>query len=487
MESQKIDRSLPQAKLIIGDKELTTGSGGVYQHVNPATGKVQADVPLAGKAETDEAVAAAQEAFKTWRRTPPTQRRDLLLKLARLVRENAPEFQRLAALETATPLATSGGGPLLCDEWTSYYAGWADKLDGQLVGNYTDNELIYTVPEPYGVIGIIITWNGPLISLGMKVAPALAAGNTVVIKPAEQTPFVATLFGQLVKAAGFPPGVVNILPGSVESATTLIGHPLVKKVTFTGGPVTARKIMHQCADLLKPVVLELGGKSANIVFEDADLDAAAQLSAFWSVAVLSGQGCELPTRLLVQDTVYDALVQKVVAIVKSLKVGDPFDPTAMMGPLINAEACTRVLGMIERAQAAGARLLTGGERLGGELADGFYVSPAVFEVDDLSSEMAQQEVFGPVLVIHKFSTEAEAIAIANGTNYGLGGYIQTNDLKRAHRVAAELQTGYVHLNGSRNIPAWAPFGGLGVSGFGKEGGRQGIEEFVFYKTISLTQ
>lgn len=485
--TQNVDRSVPQAKLIIGDKELTTGSGGIYQHINPATGQHQADVPLAGKAETEQAVDAAQQAFQSWRRTPPTERRDLLLKLAQLVKDNAAEFQRLAGLETATPLATSAGGPALCEEWTRYYAGWADKLDGQLIGNYTDNELIYSVPEPYGVIGIIITWNGPLISLGMKVAPALAAGNTVVIKPAEQTPFVATLFGQLAKEAGFPPGVINVLPGSVESATTLIGHPLVKKVTFTGGPVTARKIMHQCADLLKPVVLELGGKSANIVFEDADLDAAAQLSAFWSVAILSGQGCELPTRLLVQESVYDEMVQKVVAMVKSFKVGDPFDPTAMMGPLINAEACDRVLGMIERAKAAGARLLTGGERLGGELSNGYYLSPAVFEVDDLNSELAQQEVFGPVLVIHKFKTEAEAIAIANGTNYGLGGYIQTNDLKRAHRVAAELQTGYVHLNGSRNIPACAPFGGLGVSGFGKEGGRQGIEEFVFYKTISLTQ
>jgi aldehyde dehydrogenase (NAD+) len=484
------DRNLPPVKLLIGERELDSGSGGVFTHVNPATGQAQAEVPLAGRRETEDAVAEASKAFKSWRKTSPEVRCHLLNRLAQLIKENEGEFVRLAALEGGTPIAIGAGGPMMGEEWIKYYAGWADKIDGQVIRSYPSDELVYTVPEPYGVVGIIITWNGPLISLGMKVAPALAAGNTVVVKPAEQTPFVAGLFGELVKQAGFPPGVVNILPGSVDSATTLIGHPDVQKVSFTGGPHTASKILHQCADLLKPAVLELGGKSANIVFDDADLDSVVQQATFNSLGLLSGQGCELPTRLLVQDKIYDEMVDRVTATAKALTVGDPFDPHTIVGPLINSAACDRVLGMVKRAQQESAgRLMTGGERvkLEGDLANGYYIAPTVFADVTESSEIAKVEVFGPVLGIHRFSTEQEAIDLANATDYGLGGYIQTNDLKRAHRVAAELKTGFVHLNGSRNIPAWAPFGGVGLSGYGKEGGRPGLDEFIRLKTISLSR
>ena len=236
--------------------------------------------------------------------------------------------------------------------------------------------------------------------------------------------------------------------------------------------------------------MELGGKSANIVFDDADLDSAAQHAAMMSVGLLSGQGCELPTRLLVQEGVYDAMLEKVVAIAKALPIGDPRDVNTFIGPVINEAACDRILAMVDRAKQAGAgRVVLGGERLklDGDLENGFFVSPTIFADVDPKSEIAQQEVFGPVLVIQKFSTEEEAIEIANSTQYGLGGYIQTNDLKRAHRVAAALKTGFVHLNGSRNIPAHAPFGGLGLSGFGKEGGRPGLDEFIRLKTVSLSQ
>ncbi|QQD17305.1 aldehyde dehydrogenase [Spongiibacter nanhainus] len=488
--SMEFNASCPQACLLIGDQIIEKASGGVYTHINPATGKAQAEIPLAGVEETESAIATAVSAFEVWRAMPGRERALLLNRFADLIKANATDFQRLAVIEGGTPFSVAAGGAGLAEEWTRYYAGWADKLDGQVVSSYPNDEFIYTLPEPYGVIGIVVTWNGPLISLGMKVIPALAAGNTVVVKPAEQTPFVAALFGKLALEAGIPPGVINILPGGVESAQTLIAHPDVQKVSFTGGPVTARKILHQCAELLKPSVMELGGKSANIVFDDADLDSAAQHAAMMSVGLLSGQGCELPTRLLVQEGVYDEMVEKVVAIAKSLPIGDPRDVNTFIGPVINAEACHRILSMVGRAKAAGAgRLVLGGERLSleGDLADGFYVSPTIFADVDPYSEIAQQEVFGPVLVIQKFSSEEEAITIANATQYGLGGYIQTNDLKRAHRVAAALKTGFVHINGSRNIPSHAPFGGLGLSGFGKEGGRPGLDEFVRLKTVSLSQ
>jgi aldehyde dehydrogenase (NAD+) len=476
--------------LVIGNKIIEKASGGVYTHINPATGKPQADIPLAGVAETEDAIAAAKSAFATWRSMPGRERMVLLNRLADLIKQNASEFQRLSVIEGGTPYSVAAGGAGLAEEWTRYYAGWADKVDGQVVSSYPSDEFIYTLPEPYGVIGIVVTWNGPLISLGMKVIPAIAAGNTVVVKPAEQTPFVAALFAKLALEAGIPAGVINVLPGAVESAQTLIAHPDVEKISFTGGPITARKILHQCAELLKPSVMELGGKSANIVFDDADLDSAAQHAAMMSVGLLSGQGCELPTRLLVQEGVYDAMLEKVVAIAKALPIGDPRDVNTFIGPVINEAACERILAMVDRAKQAGAgRVVLGGERLklGGDLENGFFVSPTIFADVDPKSEIAQQEVFGPILVIQKFSTEEEAIEIANSTQYGLGGYIQTNDLKRAHRVAAALKTGFVHLNGSRNIPAHAPFGGLGLSGFGKEGGRPGLDEFIRLKTVSLSQ
>jgi acyl-CoA reductase-like NAD-dependent aldehyde dehydrogenase len=386
-----IDRTPPQSRIIFGDKVYTSGSGGIFQHIQPATGLHQADIPLAGKREIDQAVACAKDAFEVWRRMPATQRRALLSRLAELIEANATEFTRLAAIDGGVPLMVGAGGPRMAAEWTNYYAGWADKVDGQVLSTFPSDEFIYTLPEPYGVIGVIITWNGPLISLGMKVGPALAAGNTVVIKPAEQTPFAACLFAELALQAGIPPGVVNVLPGGAEAAEALIGHPDVENITFTGGPI------------------------------------------------------------------------------------------------INEAGCDRIMGMIERAKASGAgRITTGGERVGGELAKGYYIRPTVFADVDPASEIGKQEVFGPVLVMHRFKTEEEAIQIANSTMYGLGGYIQTNDLNRAHRVAGAMKTGNVHINGGRNIPAWAPFGGLGISGYGKEGGRQGLDEFVRGKTIIMT-
>jgi aldehyde dehydrogenase (NAD+) len=481
-----IDRTPPAVTLRIGAERRAHGSGGVYQHVNPATGRPDAEIPLAGTAEVDEATRAADAAFASWRTTRPAQRRALLGKLADLIDQNASELTRRGTLDNGTPLAISGGFVPQSSEWTRYYAGWADKIHGDLNAFHSkDGEIGYTLAQPYGVIGVIITWNGPLISLAMKIPAALAAGNTVVVKPSELTPFTGELFADLVAEAGFPPGVVNVVPGAPEAGAALVSHPLVRKVTFTGGPDTARKILHGCADAMKPACLELGGKSANIIFDDADLDTACAHGTFMSVAVLSGQGCALPTRMLVHEPVYDQVVGRVAEIAKSITVGDPFEETTISGPVVTKAALDRIMAMIEQARRDGARLVTGGARLGGPLADGYFIEPTVFADVDPRSRLAQQEVFGPVLAITPFRTEEEAIAIANSTQYGLSAYIQTSDLRRAHRVADELVAGEVLVNGAVNLGVHRPFGGVGRSGFGKEGGRAGLEEFLQVKSVAI--
>ncbi|MEO3787548.1 aldehyde dehydrogenase family protein [Actinocorallia sp. B10E7] len=488
MTTNEVDRTRPDVHLRIGAERLTSGSGGVYGHVDPSTGKVDKEIPLAGAAEIDQAVKAAHEAFQSWSRTAPSERRRLLMRLADLIDENATEFARRGTLDNATPMTAAAGMAGTSSEWVRYYAGWADKLSGDMTAMSTDTgELGYTLPQPYGVIGIIITWNGPLISLAMKIPAALAAGNTVVVKPSEMTPFSGELFADLVEQAGIPAGVVNILPGAPEAGAALVEHPLVQKVTFTGGPETARKILHACADQMKPAVLELGGKSANIVFEDSDLDVVCPHGVFLPVALLSGQGCAFPTRMLVQRSIYDEVVAQVTAIAENITVGDPFDPAVQSGPVINQAAVDRILGMIERAEADGARLVTGGVRLtlDGDLAGGYFLEPTVFADVDPYSELAQTEVFGPVLSIIPFDTEEEAIAIANATRYGLSAYIQTKDLRRAHRMAEALVSGEVLINGAANLAVHRPFGGFGLSGFGKEGGRPGIEEFLRVKAVGI--
>jgi aldehyde dehydrogenase (NAD+) len=483
--TEEIDRTRPDVHLRIGDERLASGSGGVYGHVDPTIGEVDKEIPLAGRAEVDRAVEVAHQAFETWRRTPPPERRRLLVRLADLIEEHTPEFARRNALDNGTPVAL-GGLAATSVEWTRYYAGFADKLSSDVTSTYAaDGVFSYTLAQPYGVIGIIITWNGPLISLAMKIPAALAAGNTVVVKPSELTPFCAELYADLVAEAGFPPGVVNILPGSAEAGAALVEHPLVKKVSFTGGPATARAILHSCAEQMKPVVLELGGKSANVIFDDADLDDACARGTFMSVGTLSGQGCAFPTRMLVQDTIYEEVLERVATIAKSIPVGDPFDPGTLAGPVVNQAALERILGMIEQAKLDGSRLVTGGARLNGPLAKGYFIEPTVFAEVDPLSELAQKEVFGPVLSVIPFATEEEAVRIANGTAYGLSAYVQTNDLRRAHRMAEELIAGEVMINGAANLAVNRPFGGFGLSGLGKEGGRPGIEEFLRVKGVGI--
>ena len=481
-----VDRSTPPVTIRIGGEKLTRGSGGVHGHVNPCNGQVDAEIPLAGAQEVDAAVQTAHQAFQSWRKVKPAERQRLLMKLADLIEANAEEFRRRGVLDNGTAITTTALAPTIARDWTRYYAGWADKIEGQTTSTLAaDGELSYTLAQPYGVIGIIITWNGPLISLAMKIPVVLAAGNTVVVKPSELTPFSGELFADLVAQAGIPDGVVNILPGDPSAGAALVAHPLVKKVTFTGGPATARKILTACAETMKPAVLELGGKSANIVFDDADLDTACFLGTYMSVGFMAGQGCAFPTRMLVQDTIYDEICQRVVAIAKNIVIGDPFDPNTGSGPLITEAALTRVLGMIERAKADGARLIAGGSRLEGELANGYFVEPTVFADVDPDSELAQTEVFGPVLSIIPFHDDDDAIRIANNSKYGLSGYVHTTSLRRALYFAEELETGEVLVNGVLNLGVWRPFGGFGISGLGKEGGRAGFEEMLRVKGVGI--
>ncbi|MEW1963705.1 aldehyde dehydrogenase family protein [Microbacterium sp. NPDC077644] len=474
------------AHLRFGGIVLDQGSGGSYDHIDPATGHLNAVVPLGGREEIDRAAKSAAAAFVEWSSWAPTARREALLRLSQLITEHEDEFVTIAARENGTPVAT---GPRLCEiarDWIGYYAGWADKLEGQVSRSFASGgELTYSQPEPFGVIGVIITWNVPLISLCMKAVPALAAGNTVLIKPSELTPFTPDLFARLCVEAGIPEGVVNCVPGNAEAGDALVAHPLVQKITFTGGPATARKIMATCAANLKPSVMELGGKSASVIFPDADLDIAAKNTVYLGLGALSGQGCLIGSRVLVHESVYDEVVAKLIATAEQLTIGNPTDPATRFGPVINSVACERILGIVERAARDGAHIALGGERLGGEFAGGSYVAPTIVTGVDPTSELAQTELFGPVLSVIRFSEEDEALEIANGTAFGLAAYLHTRDITRALRMVDKLEAGSVYVNGAKTTPAHSPFGGRGESGFGREGGRVGIDEFVRPKTVSI--
>jgi aldehyde dehydrogenase (NAD+) len=318
----------------------------------------------------------------------------------------------------------------------------------------------------------------------MKLIPALAAGNTVVMKPSEMTPYATEHLMGLISEAGIPDGVVNLILGGPDTGDALVRHPLVKKVSFTGGPATARKILTACAESLKPAVLELGGKSANVLFPDADIDTALLINGFSVFGTLSGQGCAIATRMIVHDDIYDEVAERVVAMVGGMRCGDPFDPEATVGPVITAEAQARILSTIEKARDDGAALLTGGGVPAG--LDGFYVEPTVFGDVDPESQLGQVEVFGPVLSLMRFHSEEEAIKIANATEYGLASYVYTQDAGRIQRMVTQLEAGGVYINGASPVVGCElPFGGIGVSGYGREGGEEGLFEFLQTKAVAI--
>ncbi|HSA49838.1 MAG TPA: aldehyde dehydrogenase family protein [Yinghuangia sp.] len=478
------------ARPLIDGSWLDQASQGAADATNPSTARVAGSVVLSGPKEVDAAVAAAAAAYPQWRAMSPDKRRRILQRVEELMEERAGELARLNSLETGAPIFMSTLLVQLCAGWFGYYAGWADKLEGATIppSPAMVPGLDYTVPEPYGVVGIILTWNGPIVSVGMKIAPALAAGNCVVVKSPDLAPFTVAKFAEIALEAGLPPGVLHVLPGGPEAGDRLVRHPDVAMISFTGGIPTAKKILSAASDTLKPVLTELGGKTASIVFPDADLDAATTEVAR-SFCNLAGQGCNLTTRLLVHRDVYDRVVESTVAAATALRPGDPFAAGTGLGPVINAAARERILGVIERA-GKDARLVAGGHAadpasLGEEVRDGFFVEPTVFADVDPASDVAQNEVFGPVLSIIPFGSEEEAVAIANGTVYGLGTTLQTRDSSRVQRLVPQLQSGSVNVNGSSTQPPGAPFGGYKYSGSGREGGREGLYEFLQTKNVFI--
>jgi aldehyde dehydrogenase (NAD+) len=456
----------------------------VAPHVNPSTGEVQAELHLGGAKEIDLAVRAAKAAQVKWMAMTPYARIACFKRLHALLGEHAVQLGFLGARESGIPVGLNMTA--MAQSWIDYYMGWVDKVEGTYIPESFPNPgFSYIRREPYGVIGVIIPWNGPLVASCMMAIPALAAGNGVVMKPPALSPFVALRIGELIAEAGFPTGLYNVVPGEAEAGEALVAHADIGKIAFTGGEATARRVMVSCAAFLKPVAFELGGKSANIVFADADLDAAALQAVYGSLG-LSGQGCVNPTRLLVHASIYDDMIARAAALAGSIPVGDPFAEGMINGPVICQAACDRILGIIGNAKTEG-RLVAGGERLGGDLEGGFFISPAVFADVRQGAAVEQNEVFGPVLSVIRFETDEEALSIANGTRYGLGAYLHTSDLDRAHDFAERLQAGYVNVNGFAMMAPMSPFGGYKQSGFGRVGGWAGMEEYLQTKNVFIAR
>jgi aldehyde dehydrogenase (NAD+) len=478
--------SLPKAGLVIGDQRLVQGSGGVHQHRFAGTGEVQAEVPIAGAAEVERAVAAAKAAFPGWRATHPTVRRDLLFRLSDLVVEHADEFAWIGARENGSPITGVRAIPGKFSAWTKYAGGYADKLEGRVVSSFQDdNVLDFTLAEPFGVIGLIITWNGPLMGLAMKLGAALAAGNTIVMKPPELTPFTSWRLLQLAELAGFPPGVLNLVTGGVEAGEALVRHPDVQKISFTGGVATGKSIAAAIAPSLKPALYELGGKSANLIFADADMEVAVRHSARTPL-FLAGQGCILPTRILVEESVAKDFTDRLIAEIESIRVGDPLDTTTELGPVIDERSQNRLLGLIDAARSRGdGKVALGGGKPEGVDPNGYFVAPTVFTDVDPASSIAQDECFGPVISVISFKTVDEAVEIANSTEFGLGAYIHSTNLPRTLQLVHRLDAGSVQINGAPTARENAPFGGRGMSGHGREGGVDGMMEFVRVKNVAI--
>ena len=472
-----------ESGLLLGDRWVRDSLGGTMEHVNPATGKPHKTFAIASVAEVDEAVAAARTAFAEWRRWSPDARRDVLLRLASLLADYTREIGAISALESGNIYSDLVGDYV--SEWFRYYAGWTDKIAGESLKPYPFTGVDFTVPEPVGVVGLIVTWNGPLGFCAMGGAPALAAGCCLVIKSPELAPFSPVTFGRLCLEAGIPPGVVNVVTGGPDVGHALVSHPDVDKISFTGGTVTARKLQEACAATLKPMVMELGGKSANIIFADADIDAAIPLSSRFTNN--AGQGCSMPTRLLVERSVYDRVVDGVHERARQVVAGDPFDPKVTMGPVISASAVERILGIVREAESSGAgKLLLGGNRIGGDLAEGFFIEPTIFVDVDNGMRIAQEEVFGPVLSIIRFTDEDDAVRIANDTRFGLAAGVWTTSLRRAIVMADRIRAGTVWVNNYRSTSTTSPFGGFKMSGFGREGGISGMREYLEVKSVWIS-
>ena len=476
---------LPDPLPLVGDGRVKTATGSKFSHIYAATGRNTVTVPLAGEAEVDLAVTTAKKAGAEWTQVTPPQRRQLLGDLAAAIERNAEELTAVQVTENGVPSMIAGLHLEAVCEMLRYYAGWSDKITGDVHPSWPGPALDYSMLEPYGVVAIIVPWNSPLFCLGSVLGAALVAGNTVVIKPPELTPFGTLRIAELALEVGFPPGVINVVPGDGVAGAALVANKGVGKIHFTGSGPTATRILQSAAVNLTPVATELGGKSPNIIFADADLDAAAFRAVAFCMQV-SGQGCINGTRILVEDRVHDEVVDRIQQSLAMFAPGDPMSPATMFGPVINQAAVDRITGYTERAKADKAgTLVAGGARAGGEFSDGFFIEPTVFANVDPNSEIARSEIFGPVMSVVRFTDEADAIAKANDTDFGLASYVSTENLGRAHRMAAQLEVGMVWINGL-GFPPSIPFGGAKQSGTGRIGGLAGIHEFTRVKNVWVT-
>ena len=471
-------------KLLINNRWVPSESGKTFATINPSTGEEICQVAEADAADVDKAVRAARAAFEgPWRKMRASERGRLLYRLADLIEANADELARLETLDNGKPLsiakAVDVAKTVACYR---YFAGWADKVQGKTIP--IDGDFFcYTRHEPIGVVGQIIPWNYPMLMQSWKLAPALATGNTVVLKPAEQTPLSALRIGELLLEAGYPEGVVNILPGFGPTAgAALARHMDVDKVAFTGSTEVGRLIMTAAAQSnLKRVTLELGGKSPNIIFADADLEAAVE-GAHMGIFVNQGQSCCAGSRVFVEEKIYQEFVEKTVARAAKRRVGDPLDPSTDQGPQVDQSQFDRIMGYIESGRTEGATLACGGERVGNR---GYFIRPTVFADVEDDMTIAREEIFGPVMSVIAFKDVDEAIARANNTDYGLAAGVWTRDIKKAHAVANGVRAGTVWVNCYHVLDTRAPFGGFKQSGMGRELGEYALHEYTEVKTVTL--
>ncbi|MBW0236367.1 MULTISPECIES: aldehyde dehydrogenase family protein [Pseudomonas] len=472
-----------QNQLFIDGQFVPALEGGQIDVVNPANGEVITRIAAAQAEDVDLAVAAAKRAFPAWAATPGAERGRLLLKLADRIEACTDELARLESLDTGHPVRDSR---MLDVPRTAacfrYFGGIADKIEGKVIP-VDAGFLNYVQRKPIGVVGQIVPWNFPLMFTSWKMGPALAAGNTVVLKPSELTPLSTLRIAELMKEVGFPDGVVNIVPGYGHTAgQRLAEHPDVGKIAFTGSTSTGRRIVEASQGNLKRVQLELGGKGANIVFEDANLDAAVN-GAAWAIFHNQGQACIAGSRLLLQDSIADEFLERFITLARSIRLGDPLDSKTEMGPLTSALHRDRVLAFVDIARQQGGRVLAGGKAPSDPaLASGFYVEPTVVEASP-GDRVAQEEVFGPFVTVLRFKTEEEALAIANGTDYGLGSGLWTRDLQRAHRMAEQINVGMCWINCYKRVSPGSPFGGLGQSGYGREMGFDAIHDYTEARSV----
>jgi acyl-CoA reductase-like NAD-dependent aldehyde dehydrogenase len=476
---------MADGQLFIGGAWRAPLSGKTYATINPATEEESARVASGDERDVDLAVQAARKAFDTgpWPRLNAAERGKIVWKLGDLLTANLDEMARLESLNTGKTLFDSGKVEIpFAAEVFRYYAGWATKIHGDTLTT-RDNAFTFTLRQPLGVVGAIVPWNFPFLLSSWKIAPALAAGNTVVLKPASLTPLTALRFAELTQEAGLPEGVFNVVTGPGGTAgMALVRHPGVDKIAFTGSTEVGKQIMREAAGTLKRVSLELGGKSPNIVFADADLEAAVR-GAMTGIFYNKGEVCAAGSRLLLEEKIHDDFMAKLTDRVKGLKVGDPMDKSTRMGPVVSAQQMQAVLGYIEAGKREGARLVAGGGRAEAGNGKGFFVQPTIFDGVNNTMKIAREEIFGPVLAVMPFKDLAAGLDEGNNTTYGLAAAVWTRDVGKALKAARALRAGTVWVNAYNLFDSALPFGGFKESGFGRELGAPGLDPYTEVKSV----